>query len=147
VTANVGGLNNDIGDFAEGLLTSDLLKKFQEYGLDFDDALRNVEINERGTKRPIAEIDWLLLNTSIALVGEAKAHLTRGDVDKHIIRMKKLASTQNGLLGGKKLYGAVAGITMTRTTSDYAKKHGFFVLEPAGDSVKIEAPEGKPAVW
>jgi hypothetical protein len=147
VTANVGGLNNDIGDFAEGLLTSDLLKKFQEYNLDFDDALRNVDINERGTKRPIAEIDWLLLNTTIALVGEAKARLTRSDVDRHIMRMKKLGSTQNGLLGGKKLYGAVSGIKMTQTTSDYAKKHGFFVLEPAGDSVKIEAPEGKPAVW
>jgi hypothetical protein len=147
LTAHVGGLGNDIGDFAEGLLTSDLLKKFEEYNLDFDDALRNVEINERGTKRPIAEIDWLLLNTTIALVGEVKANLTVGDVDKHITRMKKLSSTQNGLLGGKELYGAVAGIKMTRTTRDYAKKRGFFVLEPAGDSVKIEAPEGKPAVW
>jgi hypothetical protein len=147
VTKNVGGLNNDIGDFAEGLLTSDLLKKFQKYDLDFDDALWNIEINERGTKRPIAEIDWLLLNTTIALVGEVKANLTVGDVDKHITRMKKLSSTQNNLLGGKELYGAVAGIKMTQTTRDYAKKRGFFVLEPAGDSVKIEAPVGDPTVW
>jgi hypothetical protein len=147
VTANVGGLNNDIGDFAEGLLASDLMKKFEEYNLDFDDALRNVEINERGTKRPVAEIDWLLLNTTIALVGEVKANLTMGDIDKHITRMKKLSRAQNNLLGGKKLYGAVAGIKMTRKTRDYARKRGFFVLEPAGDSVKIEAPEGKPAVW
>jgi hypothetical protein len=147
VTANVGGLNNDIGDFAEGLLTSGLLKRFQQYDLDFDVMLRNVEINERGTKRPIAEIDWLLLNATTALVGEVKANLTVGDVNKHITRMKKLASTQNGLLGGKKLYGAVAGIKMTQTTRDYAKKRGFFVLEPAGDSVKVEAPVGTPAVW
>jgi hypothetical protein len=147
LSKNIGGLGNDIGDFAEGLLTSDLLKKFVEYKLDFDTTLRNVEINERGTKRPIAEIDWLLLNTTIALVGEAKARLTIGDIDKHITRMKKLSSTQNNLLGGKKLYGAVAGIKMTQTTRDYAKKRGFFVLEPAGDSVKIEAPLGKPAVW
>ncbi|MDR3312701.1 MAG: hypothetical protein LBS64_06185, partial [Spirochaetaceae bacterium] len=138
---------NDIGDFAEGLLTSDLLKKFLEYKLDFDDALWNVEINERGTKRPITEVDWLLLNGTIALIGEAKTNLTVGDVDKHITRMKKLAGTQNNLLGGKKLYGAVAGIKMTRTTRDYAKKRGFFVLEPAGDSVKVEAPVGEPAVW
>jgi hypothetical protein len=80
-------------------------------------------------------------------VGEVKANLTVGDVDKHITRMKKLGSTKNGLLDGKKLYGAVAGIKMTRTTRNYAKKRGLFVLEPAGDSVKIEAPEGKPAVW
>jgi hypothetical protein len=147
LSKNVGGLNNDIGDFAEGLLTTDLLKKFEEYNLDFDDALRNVEINDRGTRRPIADIDWLLLNTTIALVGEVKANLTMGDIDKHITRMKKLAGTQNNLLGGKELYGAVAGIKMTRKTRDYAKQRGFFVLEPAGDSVKIEAPTGKPAVW
>jgi hypothetical protein len=142
-----GGVGNRFGDFAEGMLTSDLLTKFIQYGLDFDDMLRNVEINERGTKRPIAELDWLLLNTTSALVGETKVHLTRGDVDKHITRMKKLASTENGLLSGKKLYGAVAGVKMTQTTKDYAKKCGFFVLEPAGDSVRIEAPESKPAVW
>jgi hypothetical protein len=123
------------------------LKKFEEYNLDFDDALRNVEINERGTKRPVAEIDWLLLNTTIALVGEVKANLTMGDIDKHITRMKKLSRAKNNLLGGKELYGAVAGIKMTRKTRDYAKQRGFFVLEPSGDSVKIEAPEGKPAVW
>jgi hypothetical protein len=76
-----------------------------------------------------------------------KANLTRGDVDKHIMRMKKLSGKENGLLGGKTLYGAVAGIKMSRTTRDYAKKRGLFVLEPAGDSVKIEAPDGEPAVW
>jgi hypothetical protein len=81
------------------------------------------------------------------MIGEAKAKLTHGDVDKHITRMKKLSSTPNKLLRDLKLYGAVAGIKITRTTKDYAKKCGFFVLEPSGDSVKIEAPEGKPAVW
>jgi hypothetical protein len=51
----------------------------------------------------LAEIDCLLLNTDIALVGEIKANMTRGEVDKHLNRMKILSSKQNGLLGGKKL--------------------------------------------
>ncbi|MDR3302475.1 MAG: hypothetical protein LBT01_08135 [Spirochaetaceae bacterium] len=146
-TKQFGDIGNRFGDLAEGMLTSGLLKKFIKYGLDFDDVLRNVEINERGTKRPIAELDWLLLNTKIALLGEAKARLTRGDVDKHITRIKKLATTENGLLGGKTLYGAVAGIKITQSTKDYAKMRGLFVLEPDGDSVRIEAPDTKPAVW
>jgi hypothetical protein len=147
LSKNIGWLGNDIGDFAEGLPTSDLLKKFGEYNLDFDTTLRNVEINEHGTKRPIAEVDWLQLNSTVAMVGEVKARLTCGDVDKHITRIKKLGSTPNRLLRGMKLYGAVAGIKITQKTKDYAKAHGLFVLEPSGDSIKIEAPEGKPAVW
>jgi hypothetical protein len=50
-------------------------------------------------------------------------------------------------LEGKKLYGAVAGIKISKTSKNYAKGKGLFVLEPAGDTVKIEAPDGDPAVW
>jgi myosin heavy subunit len=147
LSANVGGVNNSIGDFAEALLTNDLLKKFKALDLDFDDALQNVVIRERGTKRVLVEIDCLLLNTDIALVAEVKANMTRGDVEKHITRMKVLSGKQNGLLKEKKLYGAMAGIKIREKTKEYAKSKGLFVLEPSGDTVKIEAPAGKPAIW
>jgi hypothetical protein len=147
VSSNVGGLNNGLGDFAEGLLTTDVLNKFEVYNLDFDDALHNIEIRERGTKRVLAEIDCLLLNTSMALVCEVKANLTKGDIEKHINRMKLLSSKPNGLLGGKKLYGAVAGIKIREKTKEFALQKGLFVLEPSGGSVHIEPPIGAPAVW
>jgi hypothetical protein len=147
LSKHLGGLGNDIGDFAEGLLTTDLLKKFQALGFDFDTTLRDIEINERGTKRPLAEVDCLLLDTDIAMVIEVKASLSQGDVDKHLNRMKKLSAKDNGLLRGKKLYGAMAGIKANQTTKDYARAKGLFVLEPSGDTVLIEEPVGKPAVW
>jgi hypothetical protein len=81
------------------------------------------------------------------LVGEVKAYLTKGDVEKHINRMKILSGKQNGLLGGKKLYGAVAGIKIQEMTKDFAKGKGLFVLEPSGDTVKIEVPIKGPTVW
>jgi hypothetical protein len=95
----------------------------------------------------LAEIDCLLLNTDIALVAEVKASMTRGDVEKHLTRMKVLSGKQNGLLKDKKLYGAMAGIKISEKTKEYAKSKGLFVLEPSGNTVKIEAPAGKPAVW
>jgi hypothetical protein len=41
----------------------------------------------------------------------------------------------------------MAGAKMTARSRDYAIKRGFFVLEASGDTVKIEVPVGKPAVW
>jgi hypothetical protein len=147
LSTNLGGVGNDLGEIAEGMLTSDLLDRFHAFGLDFDDALRNIEIRERGTKRLLAEIDCLLLNTDIALVAEVKASMTKGDVDKHLTRMRILSGKQNGLLSGKDLYGAIAGIKIRAKTREYAKSKGLFVLEPSGDTVMIESPAGKPAMW
>jgi hypothetical protein len=147
LSIHIGALSNDIGDFAEGLLTTDLLEKFNALGLAFDTTLRNVEINERVTKCLLAEVDCLLLDTDIAMVIEVKASMTLGDVDKHLNRMKKLSTKDNGLLSGKKLYGAMAGIKASKTTKDYARQKGLFVLEPSGNTVLIEQPVGKPAVW
>jgi hypothetical protein len=146
VSKDLGGIGNSLGDMTEGLLTTDLLERFQEMNLDFDDALHNITIRERGTKRTVAEIDWLLLNTTIALVGESKTQMTRGDVDKHILRMKKLSGQPNNLIGGKTLYSAMAGVKISNKTKEYAKNKGLFVLEPSGNTVKIEAP-AHAAVW
>jgi hypothetical protein len=146
VSKERGGIGNSLGDMTEGLLTTDLLERFKELGLDFDDAIHNITIRERGTKRKVAEVDWLLLNTTIALVGESKTKMTMGDVDKHLQRMKKLSGQQNNLIGGKKLYGAMAGAKINNKTKEHAKNKGLFVLEPSGDTVKIEAP-AQAAVW
>jgi seryl-tRNA synthetase len=146
LSKTLGGIGNSLGDITEGLLTTDLLERFQEMNLDFDDALHNITIRERGTKRKVAEIDWLLLNTTIALVGESKTQMTRGDVDKHILRMKKLSGQPNNLIGGKTLYSAMAGVKINNQTKEYAKNKGLYVLEPSGDTVKIEAP-AHAAVW
>jgi hypothetical protein len=146
LSANLGGIGNSLGDMTEGLLTTDLLERFKALNLDFDDTLHNITIHERGTKREVAEIDWLLLNTTIALVGESKTHMTKGDVDKHIQRMKKLSGQPNNLIGGKKLYSAMAGVKINNKTREYARNKGLFVLEPSGNTVKIEAP-AHAAVW
>jgi predicted RNase H-like nuclease (RuvC/YqgF family) len=144
---HLGSLDNDIGALVEGMLTSDLFEKFHELGYDFDDAIANCTIREKGSRRMLAELDMLMLNGTMALAIEAKTRMTIKDVDQHLNRMKLLHNNPNNLLSGRKLYGAMAGAKMTARSRDYAMKRGFFVLEASGDTVKIEMPVGKPAVW
>ena len=144
---HLGSVDADIGALVEGMLTSNLFEKFHDLGYDFDDAIANCTIREKGSKRMLAELDMLMLNGTMALVIEAKTRMTIKDVDQQLSRMKLLHNNPNTLLGGRKLYGAMAGAKMTARSKDYAMKRGFFVLEASGDTVKIEVPVGKPAVW
>jgi hypothetical protein len=41
----------------------------------------------------------------------------------------------------------MAGIKANQTTKEYARANGLFVLEPSGNTVLIDDPLGKPAVW
>jgi hypothetical protein len=147
MSKNLGGIGNTLGDIVEGMLTSDLFKKFYVLGYDFDEAISNYEVCEKGTKRLLAEVDKLMFNGTIALAIEAKAKMTVHDVNEHLKQMAILQSAPNRLLNGKKLYGAMAGAKMTKKARNYAIQKGFFVIEASGDTVTIAVPEGKPAVW
>jgi hypothetical protein len=62
VANHIGGLKNSLGEIVEGLMTSDLFEKFNALGYDFDDAITNCTIREKGTKKLLAELDMLMLN-------------------------------------------------------------------------------------
>jgi hypothetical protein len=152
MSKNLGGIGNTPGDIVEGMLTSDLFKKFYVLGYDFDEAISNYEVCEKGTKRLLAEVDKLMFNGTIALAIEAKAEMTISDVNQHLKQMAVLQSAPNRLLNGKKLYGAMAGAKMTKKAKNYAIQKGFFVIGAGeqsshGDTVAIATPEGKPAAW
>jgi hypothetical protein len=148
LSENVGGINNSLGDMAEGLMASDLYETFEALGLDFDQFVQNYELKERKTKRTLAEVDMLLINGTIAMVVEVKTTMTRGDVDKHIKRMEILRQKPNSLFTNRKMYGAMASVKKSRIARQYARDKGFFVIELAGDTIKIDMPEGfKPKTW
>jgi hypothetical protein len=44
--------------------------------------------------------------------------------------------------------GAVAGAVIPEGAKPFALKHGFYVIEQTGDTVKIDTPEGfAPKEW
>jgi hypothetical protein len=133
---------------AEGLMASDLYETFAALGLDFDQSFQNYEVKDKKTKRILAEVDKLLLNGTIALAAEVKTTMTRGDVDKHITRMEILRNEPTSVFARRKLYGAMAGVKMSKKARQYAIDKGFFVIELAGDTIKVDMPEGfKPKTW
>jgi hypothetical protein len=144
----VGGLGNSLGDFAEGLMASDLYETFKALGLDFDQFTGNYKLKERKTKRTLTEVDMLLINGTIAMIVEVKTNLTRGDVDKHIQRMEILRNTPNSMFANRKMYGAMASIKTSKLARHYAAGKGFFVIELSGNAIKINMPEGfEPKTW
>jgi len=146
VSDQIGGLKNSIGKIVEGLMTSDLFEKFKALGYDFDDAISNCTIREKGTKKMLAEVDMLMLNGTIALAIEVKTTMTIGDVDEHLKQMDLLHNNPNNLLRGRTLYGAMAGAKMNERAKKHAIKRGLFVLQPSGKTVTI-IPAEKITVW
>jgi len=74
--------------------------------------------------------------------------MTQGDVDKHEKRMDILRNEPNSLFANRKLYGAMAGVKMSKIARKYAIDKGFFVIELTGDTIKVDMPEGfKPKTW
>jgi TPP-dependent indolepyruvate ferredoxin oxidoreductase alpha subunit len=148
LSKNIGGVNNSLGDMAEGLMASDLYETFAALGLDFNHSFQNYEVKDKKTKRTVAEVDKLLVNGTIGMVVETKTTMTRGDVDKHIARMERLRREPNSIFANRKLYGAMASVKTSRIARQYAIDNGFFVIELTGNTIKINMPEGfKPKTW
>ncbi|MDR3303934.1 MAG: hypothetical protein LBS86_05935 [Treponema sp.] len=145
---NVGGMSNSLGDMSEGLMASDLYKKFAGFGLEFDHSIQNYKLIDRKTGRKLTEVDVLLVNGTIALAVEVKTHMTPGDVEKHEARMDILRHEPNSLFINRTLYGAMAGVKMGEEARESAIAKGFYVIELTGNMVKIDMPEGfTPRTW
>jgi hypothetical protein len=68
LSENIGGVNNSLGDIAEGLMASDLHEKFAALGLVFEHSFKNYEVKEKKTQRKLAEADILLANGTTVMV-------------------------------------------------------------------------------
>jgi hypothetical protein len=143
----LGRLGNRFGELAEHLVAPNIKEKFNALGYRFDYNYANAEVRAEG--RVVAEVDILLENSEYALAVEVKSKPVVKDVLDHVRRMEMLRRYPHRFKDGRvKLLGAIAGAVLTDTVRDYITKHGFFVIEQSGDTVKINVPEGfKPREW
>jgi hypothetical protein len=143
----LGRLGNRFGELAEHLVAPNIKEKFNALGYRFDYNYANVEVAAEG--RVVAEVDILLENSEYALAVEVKSKPVVKDVLDHVRRMEILRRYPHRFKDGRvKLLGAIAGAVLTDTVRDYITKHGFYVIEQSGDTVKINVPEGfKPREW
>jgi hypothetical protein len=142
----LGKLSNRFGEIVEYMIAPNLREKFKELGLIFPKANLNSDIRDYENKI-FFEIDVMLENGDKALLVEVKTTLSTEDVKDHIKRLEKMR-VYSDLHGDKRTFlGAVAGVVMTPTVKEYALGHGFYVIEPSGETFNITPPQGKPKEW
>jgi hypothetical protein len=143
----IGKLGGRFGELIEHLVAPNMLEKFNKLGYDFGKI--GLDVCFKDTKLSLAaEVDILLENGDVALAAEVKSKLTISDVKDHIERMGKLRSYADEHKDRRKLLGAVAGAIVPDGVKSFALKNGFYVLQQAGDTVKIDIPEGfTPKEW
>jgi hypothetical protein len=143
----ISKLGDRFGELVEHLVAPNILEKFNAQGFNFGKAGTNVRF-KNSRLETMAEVDILLENGDVVLAVEVKAKWTIPDVQEHISRMEKLRQYAEQHGDGRKLMGAVAGAILPEGVRPFAFKSGFYVLEQAGDTVKLDIPEGfTPKVW
>jgi hypothetical protein len=149
VTKNVGGLNQSLGELIETLVAARLWEKFERYPYNLRRAYQRVPLYDKDNQIR-TDIDILLADTEWVMAVEVKHKLDKwDDVDRHLKRMELIRKYPPAETVGKKLLGAMAGGIVDPDVKDYAYGAGFFVLELAGESVRlVPPPDGfEPQQW
>jgi hypothetical protein len=143
----ISKLGSRLGEVIEHLMAANIVEKFNNLGYAFGRANTNTRFINSSNEL-IAEVDILLENGDLALAIEVKSKLTVEDVQDHMGRMERLRRYADDHGDQRKLMGAVAGAVISEGVKPFALKNGFYVIEQAGDTVKIDVPEGfKPRKW
>ncbi|MDR1411614.1 MAG: hypothetical protein LBI91_05375 [Spirochaetaceae bacterium] len=142
----VGDLGNRFGDIAEHFLTPGLRGKFEKFGFSFGELSRNVEWENKNQNISM-ELDALLENGTQAMVVEVKAKLDKADIDEQIGRMEKVRRYADLRGDARQFYCAMAALSASGRVIEYALSHGFYLIMPSGEDVKVTKPASEPMVW
>jgi len=142
-----GKLNNRFGELAEHLVAPNIMEKFNALGFAFVEVSPNKKITDAAGNR-VAEIDILLESDDTVMAVEVKAKPSEKDVGEHIKRMEVLRLRADARQDRRSFQGAVAGAIMSRELRNFIIQNGFYAIEQAGDTVRINIPKGfKPRTW
>jgi hypothetical protein len=144
---SIGGLNNSFGELAEHLVAPNIMEKFNALGYHFKGIAENQRIeNEQG--QIIAEIDILLENSDYIVAVEVKSKPKNADIDNFVRRLEVLRKYKDENNDKRGIRGAIAGAVFHDSVKNATLETGFYIIEQAGDTVKINVPEWfKPKEW
>ncbi|MDR1232551.1 MAG: hypothetical protein LBK61_14255 [Spirochaetaceae bacterium] len=136
----IGKLGGRYGEMVECMVLPNLVSKFRKQGFEVGRACRGATIQDR-VNGIAAEIDIMLENGGKVIIVEVKSKPTPDDVNDHIRRMEKVRRHAD-LNGDRRVFlGAVAGMVMNDDMRDCILGHGFYAIEPSGDTFNITVPE------
>ena len=149
LSANIGGVNNELGRWAEAFFGEDLWLSFNKLGYEFT---RGGPCSFKKNRKCFAEVDNYLQNGEYCMAIEVKSKVKKEHIDEHIERLKKIGEyyrNKENPLGLPKILGAIAGVVFSETLRQYAQDKGLFVILQSGEKVKIlpKSKNFKPAEW
>jgi hypothetical protein len=146
---SIGGLNNSFGELAEHLVAPGIKEKFNALGYHFKD--EDIDTNYRVKDeegRLLAEIDVLLENDDFIIAVEVKSKPKNADIDNFMRRLEILRGSKERREDKRRIRGAIAGAVFKDLVKKTVLEAGLYVIEQAGDTMKIDVPEGfKPKEW
>ncbi|NJN75843.1 MAG: DUF3782 domain-containing protein [Synechococcaceae cyanobacterium RL_1_2] len=129
----IAGLSSRWGEFVENLVRPGLERLFQARGIDVKETHPNVTSNRPNVSM---EVDILAINGKELVVVEVKSNLTQAEVDEFLRKLPRFKQAFPAY-ANYTVYGAVAGIKVTKEVSRYAYKKGLFVIVQAGEIVRL----------
>jgi hypothetical protein len=144
----IGKLGGRYGEMVEAMVMPNLVKKFREMDFEVNRASRGSTIEDR-VNGIAAEIDILLENGDKVMIVEVKSKPTTEDVNDHVKRMEKVRLHADLHGDKRKFRGAIAGMVVNDAMRDCILGHGFYVIEPSGDTFNSTEPKGQysPREW
>ena len=142
----LGDFTNSFGDIVEYMIAPKLQDKFQEFGMDFQIASKDIKIHDHKNNIKF-QIDIFLQNGDFAMLVEIKATLTISDINTHNERLEKMRKFADLHNDKRTFLGAVAGIAISEKVKEYALTQGFYLIEPTGEDFDITPPHDKPKEW
>ena len=132
-----GGVSSNLGSAAEEFFFNTLKAHPEVGGITFDRVTPNV-MPAKKTKQ--GEFDIVLVNGSSVAVVEVKFKVHPSDIPKAAKNLKRYREFYPEHKNFK-LYGGIAGFSVSPDAVAAAKEQGFFVLKRVGTVLKTDAKE------
>jgi len=123
-----------------------MIDRFNDLGIVFQTASPNVKVKDHKNEIYF-EIDVFLQNGDTAMLVEIKTNLSISYINEHINRLEKMRTFADLHNDKRSFLGAVAGVVVPLKVKNYALENGFYLIEPAGESLNITPPNDKPKIW
>jgi len=145
VSTQIGNLSGRWGKFVEGLVSPSCETLFVERGIPVHKVSRQIKAKMPGGRH--MEIDVFVVNTDAVALVEVKSTLTVEDVREHLTRLAEFKDFFPEY-ADKRVIGAVAGIVIEENADRFAINKGLFVIEQAGNSLRMANDENfVPRTW
>jgi len=148
LSEQMGGLHNRFGEMAEYMVAPGVVDLFNDIGFHIEQAATH-GYKIYGENRKIkTEIDLLLGNGDYIIAVEVKTSLGEKDIEWHQKRLEILREHSNKTGDRRKILGGMAVAVLNEKDRKAILDAGFYLMEPSGDMMKMDLPEGfVPKEW